>query len=96
MKIIPCVYLITNKYNTVLYAGVTNNLLRRIQEHKSKQFDGFSKKYNLNKLVYYEFFDVMSEAIEKEKIIKGGSRRRKIDMIDKFNPGWKDLYDTLI
>ena len=94
-KKIPCVYIITNKNNTVLYVGVTNDLLRRVYEHKNKQIDGFSKQYNLEKLVYYEFHNNMIEAIKREKQIKGGSRQRKKSLINEFNPDWNDLYDTL-
>lgn len=95
-KKIPCVYLITNKHNTVFYVGVTNNLLRRIWEHREKLVDGFSKQYNLDRLVYYEFFDHMNEAIQREKQIKGGSRKNKLTMIKTFNPNWDDLFKTLI
>ena len=87
----------TNKYNTVLYTGVTNNLLRRIWEHKNKlSEDSFTKKYDLNKLVYYEFFDKMPQAIQREKQIKGGSRQKKSILITKQNPEWTDLYNSLI
>ena len=87
----------TNKYNTVLYTGVTNNLLRRIWEHKNKlSEDSFTKKYDLNKLVYYEFFDKMPQAIQREKQIKGGSRQKKSILITKQNPEWNDLYNSLI
>lgn len=95
-KKIPCVYIMTNKHNTVLYVGVTNNLLRRVWEHKNKLDEGFSKQYNLGKLVYYEFFDEMIEAIKKEKQIKGGSRKKKVDLINNFNLEWIDLYETLM
>ncbi len=87
----------TNKYNTVLYTGVTNNLLRRVWEHKNKlSEDGFTKKYDLNKLVYYEFFDKMPQAIQREKQIKGGSRQKKSILITNQNPEWDDLYNTLV
>ena len=86
----------TNKHNTVLYAGVTNNLLRRVWEHKNKLSEGFTKQYDLSKLVYYEFIDTMTQAIKREKQIKGGSRKRKIVLTSKFNPVWQDLYETLI
>ena len=85
----------TNKHNTVLYVGVTNNLLRRVWEHKSKLSEGFTKQYDANKLIYYEFFDSMAQSITREKQIKGGSRKRKLDLISKFNPEWLDLYQTL-
>lgn len=87
------VYIITNKLNTVLYTGVTNNLCSRIYQHKSGITDGFSKKYRLNKLVYFEStYDVRS-AIEREKQIKGWLRKKKIILIEEMNPEWKDLYE---
>ena len=90
-----CVYIITNKYNTVLYTGVTNNLMRRIYEHKNGLAEGFTKKYNVHKLVYYEVGDNIHAAIAREKQIKGGSRQKKIDLINSMNPEWKDLYDEI-
>jgi len=86
------VYILANKNNTVLYTGVTNDLLRRISEHKSKVFPGFSKRYNVDKLVYYEFFENPELAIAREKQIKGGSRKKKEDLINIQNPEWLDLY----
>ncbi len=89
-------YIITNKYHTVLYTGSTTNLATRIYQHKTKYFpNAFSAKYNLNKLVYYESHFTIQEAREREKIIKGWSRQKKMDLINKFNPEWKDLYDEL-
>ena len=85
----------TNKYNTVLYVGVTSNLLRRVWEHREKLTDGFTQQYNLNKLVYYEFFEDMLDAIKREKQIKSGPRKNKDKLINKFNPKWDDLYDSL-
>lgn len=95
-KIVPCVYILTNKSNNVLYVGVTNNILRRVYEHKEKLEDGFTAQYNLNKLVYYEFYDDMVNAIIREKQLKGGSRIKKMELINKFNPDWKDLYSSLM
>ncbi|MDA8170032.1 MAG: GIY-YIG nuclease family protein [Nitrospiraceae bacterium] len=89
------VYILTNKTNKVLYTGVTNNLKRRIYEHKEKLVDGFTKKYNLCKLAYYEIFDNAENAIIREKQIKGGPRNKKIGLIEKMNPEWKDLYEDL-
>ena len=89
------VYIITNKNNNVLYTGITNNLIRRIYEHKKKIYKGFSAKYNLNKLIYFEYTDDVNEAIKREKQIKGGSRKKKLDMINSMNPNWKDLYDEM-
>ena len=86
------IYIITNKDNNVLYTGVTNSLSRRAFEHKQKLNLGFAKKYNLTKLVYYEIFDNVYDAIKREKQIKGGSRKDKIELIYRFNKDWKDLY----
>ncbi len=85
------VYIITNKYNTVLYIGVTNNLERRIVEHKNKLVKGFSSKYNLDKLVYFESFNSIEDAIINEKRLKGWTRKRKIELIESVNPEWKSL-----
>ena len=90
------VYIITNKNNTVLYTGVTSNLVKRIYQHKNKLVDGFSKKYNLNKLIYYEATDNIESAITREKQIKDGSRQKKMDLINIFNNEWTDLYKTII
>ena len=89
----PCIYIMTNQFNTVLYTGVTSNLLRRVTEHKDKTVPGFTSKYNLIKLVHYEEYATMEEAIAREKQIKGGSRQKKIDLVNSKNPEWKDLYD---
>jgi len=86
-------YILTNKYNTVLYTGVTNDLQRRVYEHKSKLLEGFTKKYNITKLVYYEIFEDANAAISREKQIKAGSRQKKIDLINSVNQEWKDLYE---
>jgi len=91
-----CVYIITNVNNTTLYTGVTSQLIKRIYQHKEKLVDGFSKKYNLKKLVYYECTEDVISAIEREKQIKGGSRNKKIQLIEKVNPEWEDLYQNLI
>ena len=91
------VYINTNKSNKVLYAGVTNNLLNRIFQHKIKENkNSFTAKYNVNKLVYYEIYNDINWAITREKQIKNLVRRKKIEMIDKFNPGWKDLSLALL
>lgn len=89
------VYIMTNKWNTVLYTGVTNELSRRVYEHKEKMVDGFTKRYNITKLVYYEVFEEPYYAISREKQIKAGSRKKKIKLIEGMNPEWKDLYDEL-
>jgi putative endonuclease len=89
------VYIITNRYNAVLYTGVTNNLQRRILEHKNKINIGFSSRYNLSKLVYYEESEDIYGAISREKQIKAGSRMKKIKLIEGINPEWKDIYSEL-
>lgn len=86
------IYIMPNKYHKVLYTGMTNNLIRRVYEHREKLVEGFSKRYNLNKLVYYEIADTAKAAITREKQIKGGSRKDKIALIQSMNPKWKDLY----
>lgn len=90
------IYIITNKKNGTLYTGVTSNLVKRIFEHKGKLVDGFSKKYNLNKLVYYELFDDIEAAILREKQMKKWNREWKIRKINKFNPSWQDLYKDIL
>ena len=86
----------TNFRNTTLYIGVTNNLIRRVYEHKNKMIDGFTKRYNLNKVIYYEIFNDIKTAIEREKQLKNFSRQKKIDLIKSMNPDWNDLYETLL
>ncbi len=88
------VYIVTNKYNKVLYTGVTNNLSRRIYEHKSKKIEGFTKRYNLTKLVYFENTNDVSCAILREKEIKGWLRKKKLKLIEEMNPKWEDLTET--
>ena len=88
------VYIVTNQGNTVLYTGVTNNLERRIYEHKNKLLSGFTSTYNVNKLVYYEIFNAPYAAISAEKRIKGWLRKKKITLIAEKNPTWKDLLDS--
>ncbi|MGD8537052.1 MAG: GIY-YIG nuclease family protein [Candidatus Aminicenantes bacterium] len=85
------IYIMTNKLDSVLYTGVTSNLEKRVYEHKLKLIEGFTKKYNVDKLVYYEAFDSINDAIEREKQIKSGSRQKKMDLISNMNPSWKDL-----
>jgi putative endonuclease len=92
MEIYYFVYIMTNKHNTVLYTGVTNNLVRRVFEHKEKLIKGFTVKYIAVKLVYYEIHEDPYSAIAREKQIKGGSRQKKIELINEFNKDWKDLY----
>jgi len=90
------VYILANKLNTVLYTGITNNIKRRVYEHKNKLVKGFTKTYNVDKLVYYEVFDDPYNAISREKKIKGWIRKKKVELINSFNPTWKDLYDEII
>ena len=91
------VYIATNKNNTVLYTGVTNNLERRREEHKNKMNPkSFIARYNINKLVWYENYTDIVEAIAREKQIKAGSRKRKIKLIEGVNPEWIDLYEDLL
>ncbi len=85
----------TNKWNTVLYTGVTSDLKKRAYEHKAKLVDGFTKKYSITKLLYYEVFESIENAILREKQIKAGSRHKKIELIDSMNKEWKDLYEEL-
>lgn len=89
------IYIITNNSNSVLYTGFTNNLKRRVFEHKEKVNESFTKRYNVNKLVYYEIFNDPLDGISREKQIKAGSRKKKLDLINNFNPEWKDLYDCI-
>ena len=89
------VYILSNKYNNVIYVGITNDLIRRVYEHKNKLVEGFTEKYNVDKLVYYELFNDPINAITREKQLKGYSRKKKVELINSFNPEWKDLYESL-
>ncbi|MBI2450971.1 MAG: GIY-YIG nuclease family protein [Parcubacteria group bacterium] len=89
------IYIMTNKINTVFYTGITSNLPKRIYEHKNKIIEGFTKRYNITKFLYYEIFDNPEAAIQREKQIKGGSRKKKIYLIKNINPEFKDLSDSL-
>ncbi len=86
----------TNQGNAVLYTGVTNNLVRRVFEHKESLIDGFTKKYRIKKLVYFENCSDVEQAILREKQIKGGSRQKKESLINQFNPDWNDLYHQIL
>ncbi|MBR3654984.1 MAG: GIY-YIG nuclease family protein [Elusimicrobia bacterium] len=90
------VYILFSEKNGTLYIGVTSNLVKRIYEHKQKLVDGFTKKYNVDKLGYFEIYKSIEQAIEREKQLKAGSRQKKIDLIEKENPGWKDLYNSIL
>ncbi|GAL69215.1 excinuclease ABC C subunit-like [Jejuia pallidilutea] len=83
----------TNKNNTVIYIGVTSNLTKRVYQHKTKEFKGFTAKYNCEKLVYFEEYSDISDAISREKQLKAGNRKRKEALINKDNPDWNDLSD---
>jgi putative endonuclease len=89
-------YILASRRNGTLYVGVTNNLLKRINEHKNKKASAFTKKYNVNKLVYYEECGDINAAIQREKQLKNWKRSWKIKLIEDFNPEWKDLYNKLM
>ena len=89
------IYILTNKINSVLYIGVTNDLQRRIYEHKNKLIPGFTRKYNLNKLIYFEHFENINDAIKREKQLKKWNRSWKEELINKENPKWNDLYNEI-
>src|SRR3990172_1083816 len=89
------IYLMTTSNNTVLYAGVTNDLKRRVYEHREKLVEGFTRKYHVTKLVYDEVLEDPKNAISREKQIKAGSRENKLKLISSLNPGWNDLYEEL-
>ena len=96
MKHGGCVYIMTNRLNTTLYTGVTAELYYRVLEHKEKKYPkSFTAKYNISKLVYYEVFHSIEEAIAREKQIKGGSRKDKEQLINSVNPHWKDLFEEV-
>ena len=90
-----CVYMMTNAHNTVIYTGVTNDLARRVYEHKNGLGGIFTKKYNVIKLVYFEVTDNVQAAVAREKQIKGGSRKKKLDLVNSVNSEWKDLYEEI-
>jgi putative endonuclease len=89
------VYILSNRRNTVLYTGFTSDLRKRVFLHKAKLVDSFTKRYNIDKLVYYEVHEDVINAITREKQIKGGSRKKKVKLIESMNPDWKDLYDEI-
>mgnify|MGYP001083436650 CR=1 FL=1 len=90
------VYILANKTNVTIYTGVTNDLIRRVYEHKNKLIHGFATKYNVDKLVYFEVAETANSAITREKQIKSWSRKKKNELINNRNPNWDDLYETLI
>jgi putative endonuclease len=93
---IPAVYILSNKNNTVLYTGVTHNLIARTVQHKQKLIPGFTKRYNVDKLVYFEFYADIRDAIAREKQIKAGSRKKKIALVESMNPEWRDLFNDIL
>ena len=92
----PAIYILASKRNGTLYTGVTSDLLKRIWQHRNKVIGGFTQKYSVHILVYYELADEMTAAIAREKQIKGGSRAKKLAMIESVNPEWRDLYDDIL
>jgi putative endonuclease len=91
----PCVYLLASKRNGTLYVGVTSDLIKRVWQHKNDVVESFSKKYSVHHLVWYELHENMESAITREKNIKIWKRAWKIELIEKCNPSWRDLYDGL-
>ena len=92
----PAVYILASKRNGTLYTGVTSNLVKRIWEHKCNLVAGFTRKYKVHSLVYFEHFPSMDTAIFREKQIKAGSRKKKVQLIEKDNPHWRDLYQEIL
>ena len=90
------VYILFSERNGTLYTGVTSNLVTRVGEHRKGLVKGFTKRYGVNKLGYYEIHDTVEAAIKREKQIKGGSRNKKLTLIERMNPGWKDLWDEIV
>ena len=91
----PCVYILTSKRSGTLYVGVTSNLAQRVWQHKNDLAEGFTKRHGVHSLVWYESHDTMGSAIAREKALKGWQRRWKLELIEKDNPGWRDLYEDL-
>ena len=92
----PAVYILANRRNGTLYVGVTSNLVKRVWEHKNDLVDGFSHRYGVHTLVYYELHESMEAAITREKQIKAGSRLKKLRLIEAMNPDWEDLYAGIV
>ena len=88
----PAIYILTNKQNGTLYVGVTTDLVRRVWQHRNGLLSGFASKYGCYRLVYFERFEIIDDAIAREKLLKGGSRQKKIDLIKSLNPQWRDLF----
>jgi putative endonuclease len=92
----PCVYLLASKRNGTLYVGVTSDLVQRIWQHKNDLVEGFTKRYGVHTLVWYEMSETMQAAIARERAIKEWKRAWKIELIEKFNPEWRDLYEEVL
>ena len=92
----PCVYILASRRNGTLYVGVTSNLPQRVWQHKADLADGFSRRYGVHQLVWFERHDTMESAILREKQLKAGSRKRKLDLIERLNPEWRDLFDDIL
>jgi putative endonuclease len=92
----PAIYILASQRNGTLYVGVTSNLVKRVWEHKNDQVDGFSRRYGVHMLVYYEILDTMDVAITREKQIKAGSKAKKLRLIESMNPEWNDLYASIV
>ena len=90
------VYILFSKKNGTLYVGVTNNLVKRVWEHKNKVVEGFTQKYGVDKLGYYEVYENINSAIAREKQLKGGNRKSKLELIELNNPDWQDLYYCIL
>jgi putative endonuclease len=91
----PCTYILANKPNGTLYVGVTSELPKRVWQHKNDLAEGFTRKYQIHLLVWYERHETMESAINREKQLKSGARQKKIELIEKMNPSWTDLYDNI-
>ena len=96
MDKLPCVYLLASERNGTLYVGVTSNLIKRVWEHKNHVVEGFTKRYGVDRLVWYEVHETMESAIGREKAIKEWKRAWKLRLIEECNPDWEDLYDSLL
>jgi len=96
MERLPCVYLLASQRNGTLYTGVTSNLVKRVWEHKHHVVEGFTEKYSIETLVWYEVHETMKSAIGREKVIKNWKRAWKINVIEAMNPQWRDLYSDLL
>jgi putative endonuclease len=92
----PAVYILASKRNGTLYIGVTSELVKRVWEHKNNMVEGFTERYNVHRLVWYELHDSMESAITREKRLKNWKRKWKLELIEKSNPSWQDLYNTII